>query len=315
MAVAPGARVDLGEQSGVHHRVQVVGERCHGAAVVAHGVARRRGRSAKRLPSQSRCGRGRRGSAGRAATGSARRGPTRTAPSPGRCRRARRPGRGRRGAAPPGSRRRPCPRGRRSRRRCWSRCAAGSPVGGSDGHRARKVADSFGGSRSTSSPSSSGHGSSVRSKQSLRAENVGLRRRRVALYLMYERPWVDPTLPRWRVEREVEQHEVGERRRPLGERGVVGELGQGQERRQVLLVVGVGVPLAEPVDGLLVEPGGEGGGGRGRRARSPLRPVAVNRSSGRAWPARYSHGVEDQPVVLRPVPAARRTRRSADRGR
>ena len=90
------------------------------------------------------------------------------------------------------------------------------------------------------------------------------------------------------VEREVVEHEIAERGRALGERGVVGELGQRDERSEVLRVVHVRVPLAEPVDGLLVEPRRTARAAARRRCSSPLMPVTVNRSTGSACPARYS---------------------------
>ena len=124
---------------------------------------------------------------------------------------------------------------------------------GTAGQRARNVAPSVSGSSSAlvavvERPRLVG---AVEAQLERREHGLGRRRRL--------EPHVRPAVGRAvvvpdRVQREVEQDEVGEGGRPLGQRRVVGELGQRDERGEVLLVVGVGVPLAEAVAGLLVEP-------------------------------------------------------------
>ena len=110
----------------------------------------------------------------------------------------------------------------------------------------------------------------------------------VALLLsfMYERPWVTPDVAGPLVHGHVVEEQVEHRRRASGDVRL-GELGEQQQRLDVLGVVDVGVPLAEAVGGLLVEPVDDAlpatGGvvGAGHAGEGELAP-------GRAWPARYS---------------------------
>ena len=81
------------------------------------------------------------------------------------------------------------------------------------------------------------------------------------------------------VQRDVEEHQVEHHRRTRREIGVRCELDECEERRDVLLVVDVRVPLGEPEAHLLVEPGADARVGRvardrrraGRRSRTSRR--------------------------------------------
>ena len=108
-------------------------------------------------------------------------------------------------------------------------------------------------------------------------------------------------VPPLKVEGHVEQHEVEHHRRGGGDGRVVGPLDERQERRDVLLVVDVRVPLAEAEAGLLGDPAGDERLGvaavLGARAA-----VVGKRGVGEGLPGQVLAGVEDDPVVLGPVP-------------
>ena len=104
------------------------------------------------------------------------------------------------------------------------------------------------------------------------------------------------------VERDVEEHEIEHHRGTRREVAIGRELDERQQRRDVLLVVDVGVPLGEPEAHLLVEPARGCASRRPAAWAAPVRPSLRERRIRERVPGEVLVDVEDDAVVLRPVP-------------